>query len=55
VLSDKRALVVKNYLVGKGVQEDKIATTPFGSTVPVASNKTAEGRQRNRCVEISVQ
>lgn len=55
VLSDKRALLVKSYLVSKGVKEDKIITTPFGSTVPVASNKTAEGRQRNRRVEISVQ
>lgn len=55
VLSDRRALLVKDYLVSKGVQEDKIVTTPFGSTVPVASNKTAEGRQKNRRVEISVQ
>ncbi len=55
VLSDKRALIVKNYLVSKGVKEDKIVTTPFGSTVPVASNKTPEGRQKNRRVEISVQ
>jgi OOP family OmpA-OmpF porin len=55
MLSDKRAVLVKNYLVGKGVKEDKIVTTPFGSTVPVASNKTPEGRQKNRRVEISVQ
>lgn len=55
VLSDKRALQVKNYLISKGVKDDKIVTTPFGSTVPVASNKTAEGRQKNRRVEISVQ
>jgi outer membrane protein OmpA-like peptidoglycan-associated protein len=54
VLSDKRALLVKNYLVSKGVKEDKIVTTPFGSTVPVASNKTEEGRQKNRRVEISM-
>lgn len=55
VLSDKRALLVKNYLVSKGVKEDKVVTTPFGSTAPVASNKTEAGRQRNRRVEISVQ
>lgn len=54
VLSDKRALNVKNYLLSKGVKEDKIVTTPFGSTVPIASNKTAAGRQHNRRVEISV-
>lgn len=55
MLSDKRALIVKNYLVRKGVKADKIVTTPYGSTVPVASNKTEEGRQRNRRVEIKVQ
>jgi len=55
MLSDKRALIVKNYLVRKGVKADKIVTTPYGSTVPVASNKTEEGRQRNRRVEITVQ
>lgn len=54
VLSDKRALSVKKYLVSKGVNEDKIVTTPFGSTKPVASNKTPEGRQKNRRVEISI-
>jgi outer membrane protein OmpA-like peptidoglycan-associated protein len=54
VLSDKRALSVKDYLLSKGVKEDKIVTTPFGSTVPIASNKTPEGRQRNRRVEISI-
>lgn len=55
MLSDKRALIVKNYLVRKGVKADKIVTTPYGSTIPVASNKTEEGRQRNRRVEITVQ
>jgi outer membrane protein OmpA-like peptidoglycan-associated protein len=55
MLSDKRALIVKNYLVRKGVKADKIVTTPYGSTIPVASNKTEEGRQRNRRVEIMVQ
>jgi outer membrane protein OmpA-like peptidoglycan-associated protein len=54
MLSDKRALLVKNYLISKGVKKDKIVTTPFGSTVPVASNKTEEGRQKNRRVEISM-
>jgi outer membrane protein OmpA-like peptidoglycan-associated protein len=55
MLSDERALIVKKYLVSKGVKEDKVVTTPFGSTVPAASNKTEAGRQRNRRVEISVQ
>jgi outer membrane protein OmpA-like peptidoglycan-associated protein len=54
VLSDKRAIMVKDYLVSKGVKQERIVTTPYGSTVPIASNKTAEGRQHNRRVEISL-
>ena len=54
VLSDKRAVSVKDYLVSKGVKESRIVTTPFGSTVPIASNKTASGRQKNRRVEIDL-
>ncbi|QPH41287.1 OmpA family protein [Pedobacter endophyticus] len=54
VLSDKRAISVKDYLVSKGVEADRIVTTPFGSTLPIASNKTASGRQKNRRVEISL-
>lgn len=52
VLSDHRAIGVKEYLVSKGVSPDNIVTTPYGSTLPVATNKTAAGRQKNRRVEI---
>jgi outer membrane protein OmpA-like peptidoglycan-associated protein len=54
VLSQKRADAVKDYLVSKGVPADKIISTAFGSTVPVASNTTVEGRQKNRRVEIKL-
>ncbi|WP_454802315.1 OmpA family protein [Mucilaginibacter phyllosphaerae] len=54
-MSDKRANCVKDYLIKKGVAKDKIITTPFGSTIPIASNKTAYGRQRNRRVELRLQ
>jgi outer membrane protein OmpA-like peptidoglycan-associated protein len=54
VLSDKRAISVKDYLVSKGIKEDRIVTTPFGSTVPIATNKTPAGRQKNRRVEIEL-
>ncbi|MBC7758620.1 MAG: OmpA family protein [Phormidesmis sp. FL-bin-119] len=54
VLSDKRAENVKEYLVSKGVKSDRIITTPFGSTVPIASNETEAGRQKNRRVEIEL-
>lgn len=52
VLSEKRAVEVKDYLIAKGVKKDHIVTIPFGSTVPIASNKTETGRQKNRRVEI---
>lgn len=54
VLSDTRAISVKKYLVSKGVDENRIVTTPYGSTVPVATNKTEAGRQKNRRVEIEL-
>jgi outer membrane protein OmpA-like peptidoglycan-associated protein len=54
VLSDNRAISVKNYLVSEGIPQERIITTPFGSTVPIASNKTAAGRQKNRRVEIEI-
>lgn len=54
VLSDKRANEVKDYLVKMGVAKERIVATPFGSTNPIASNKTAAGRQMNRRVEVII-
>jgi outer membrane protein OmpA-like peptidoglycan-associated protein len=54
VLSEKRAVAVKDYLISKGVKKDRIVAIPFGSTIPIATNKTAEGRQKNRRVEIKL-
>lgn len=54
VLSEKRAVAVKDYLISKGVKKDRIVAIPYGSTIPIASNKTAEGRQKNRRVEIKL-
>jgi OOP family OmpA-OmpF porin len=51
-LSEKRALAVRQYLGNKGVDTSRVAVTEFGYTHPVASNKTAAGRKRNRRVEI---
>lgn len=53
-LSIRRATVVKNLLVQRGVATSRIETTGFGETSPVASNDTAAGRMRNRKVEIKV-
>lgn len=54
-LSKDRANSVKKYLVSKGVDEARIFTEWFGQTKPIASNKTPEGRQKNRRVEMNVQ
>lgn len=51
-LSQARAESVKSYLVSKGADSSRIAATEFGTTKPIASNKTRKGRERNRRVEI---
>ena len=53
-LSVRRAESVKAYLVSKGVEPNRIYTEGKGEKQPVASNKTKEGRQKNRRVEIEV-
>jgi len=51
-LSVRRAEAVKAYMVSKGVEPNRIYTEGKGEKQPVASNKTKEGRQKNRRVEI---
>jgi OOP family OmpA-OmpF porin len=46
---------VKDYLTKRGVDAGRISTRGFGETKPIADNKTAEGRAKNRRVEIKVQ
>jgi outer membrane protein OmpA-like peptidoglycan-associated protein len=53
-LSEKRAQSVVNYLVSKGVDKSVFTVKGFGKANPVADNKTAEGRGKNRRVEIKV-
>jgi OmpA-OmpF porin, OOP family len=53
-LSVRRAESVKSYLVSKGVEPNRIYTEGKGEKQPVASNKTKDGRQKNRRVEIEV-
>jgi outer membrane protein OmpA-like peptidoglycan-associated protein len=51
-MSLKRASAVKEFLVGKGIAEDRIQTLGLGAQYPVASNNTPDGRRLNRRVEI---
>lgn len=53
-LSKKRAEAVKNYLVAQGIDPKRITTEGLGSTKPIASNDTAQGREANRRVEFLV-
>ena len=53
-LGAKRAASVKNYLVGKGVSAERLATQSFGESKPIADNKTKKGRAMNRRVEFNV-
>jgi outer membrane protein OmpA-like peptidoglycan-associated protein len=54
VLSEKRALAVRDFLAEQGIPITSLGAQGFGKTMPVASNDTAAGRQRNRRVELVV-
>ncbi|MGB1316278.1 MAG: OmpA family protein [Chitinophagales bacterium] len=53
-LSQNRADAVKNYLVKKGIASNRIETKAYGETQPVMSNESAEGRAKNRRIEVNV-
>lgn len=53
-LSEARAASVKAYLVSKGIAESRLTSTGYGQDKPVADNKTAAGRAKNRRVEMTL-
>ena len=54
VVSERRAEMVKSYLIGKGADPAKIEAVGYGPQKFLASNRTREGRRLNRRVEIEV-
>jgi OOP family OmpA-OmpF porin len=53
-LSVRRAESVKAYLTSKGIEPNRVYTEGKGEKQPVASNRTADGRAKNRRTEIEV-
>ena len=53
-LSERRARSVSTYLQGQGVITERLITVGMGESRPVADNTTADGRQANRRVEITM-
>ena len=54
ILSKKRAEAVKTYLSSKGIDIGRFVIQYYGETKPIADNSTAEGRAKNRRVEMKV-
>jgi outer membrane protein OmpA-like peptidoglycan-associated protein len=53
-LSESRANAVKDYLLSKGIEVEKIKLKALGSSIPLSSNASEEERAKNRRVEISL-
>jgi len=53
-LSYDRATSVMNYLISKGIDQARLEAKGYGMTVPVETNKTAEGRAQNRRTEVKI-
>jgi outer membrane protein OmpA-like peptidoglycan-associated protein len=53
-LSVSRANSVSSFLMGQGVQQQRLNASGYGEEKPVASNSTPEGRQQNRRVEVKI-
>lgn len=53
-LSQERAIAVKLYLINKGIEATRLTSEGFGSTKPITTNATVEGKNLNRRVEINL-
>jgi outer membrane protein OmpA-like peptidoglycan-associated protein len=53
-LSQRRAESVRDYLIKKKVDSDRMVSKGYGENVPIADNRTADGRSQNRRVEFVI-
>jgi OOP family OmpA-OmpF porin len=53
-LSQRRAESVRTYLIKKGVSSDRMTSKGYGENVPIADNRTSDGRAQNRRVEFVI-
>jgi outer membrane protein OmpA-like peptidoglycan-associated protein len=53
-LSQKRAESVRTYLIKQGIESSRLAPKGYGENVPIADNRTADGRSQNRRVEFVI-
>lgn len=53
-LSEKRAQMIKNYLVARGIDGNRLKVVGYGEAKPIADNKTADGRSMNRRIEFKI-
>jgi len=53
-LSQDRANAVKNYLVNKGIVNDRITSIGYGQSIPIADNSSEEGKAKNRRTSLKV-
>ncbi len=54
ILSEKRAKVVFDYLVDKGINKERLSCKGYGEDISVADNTTKDGRQKNRRIEFII-
>jgi outer membrane protein OmpA-like peptidoglycan-associated protein len=55
LLSERRAKTVVNYLIAKGIAKERLSSSGFGETMPIADNTTEQGRSENRRVEFKLE
>jgi len=53
-ISRLRAFLVRQYLVEQGILGNRLTANGYGSSMPIASNNTPEGRAKNRRIELHV-